>query len=123
MANILVVDENEAVRTMLRRMLQSEGHDVVEAANGSEMLSQLRSAPVDLAFVERTVLDGDVGELLRRMRQNLSKNKISANSTMVMLLYVQRDKPRMAEGLTTPFTVVDVTAVLLSAGLTPPHDG
>ena len=122
MANILVVDENEAVRKRLRGMLQLEGHEVVEAGNDSETLSRLRAAPVDLAFVDRTILDRDVGELLRRMRQDFGTTKICAISTMIMSQYVAHDLPGMVGCLTTPFTEVDVRAVLRSAGMSTDSD-
>ena len=104
-------------------MLQLEGHEVVEAGNESETLSRLRAGPVDLAFVERTVLERDVGELLRRMRQDFGTTKICAISTMVMSQYVADDLPGMVECLITPFTAVDVRAVLRSAGISTGRDG
>ncbi len=36
MARILIIDDEERVRNTLRRMLESAGHEVVEAADGKE---------------------------------------------------------------------------------------
>ena len=42
---ILVVDDDPDIRRMLRRMLESDGYHVVEAADGLEALGRLRLEP------------------------------------------------------------------------------
>lgn len=44
MANILIVDDSEAVRVQLRKDLQSKGHTVVEGVDGVDGLSKLQAA-------------------------------------------------------------------------------
>ncbi|HEU5099150.1 MAG TPA: response regulator, partial [Roseiflexaceae bacterium] len=39
---VLVVDDHETIRHLLRRVLQSQGHTVVTAASGAEALALLR---------------------------------------------------------------------------------
>ncbi len=41
MAKILIVDDSEALRTQLRKDLESSGHDVTEAIDGLDGLKQL----------------------------------------------------------------------------------
>ena len=51
MASILVIDDDEALRLLLREMLQADGHVVREAANGREGLALYRAQPADLVKV------------------------------------------------------------------------
>jgi CheY-like chemotaxis protein len=41
MANILVVDDEEYVRTAIKRNLEKEGHSVTEASDGEEGISMI----------------------------------------------------------------------------------
>lgn len=52
MARILIIDDEEPVRTMLRQMLERAGHEVVEASDGDEGLALYRSAPTDLIITD-----------------------------------------------------------------------
>lgn len=69
MAHILVVDEDQTTRMVIRTLLEDAGHDVVEAANGSEGLRALVDRVPDLIITE-LYMDGMDGiELLRRVRK------------------------------------------------------
>ena len=50
--HILVVDDEEAVRDVIRRFLEIAGHDVVCAANGQAALRCLQEHPVDLVVLD-----------------------------------------------------------------------
>lgn len=52
LTHILVVDDEEAVRTLLRECFETEGFRVSEAANGSELKAQLAAQPVDLITLD-----------------------------------------------------------------------
>ena len=59
--SVLVVDDDSAVRRAVARFLRAEGIDVLEASNGAEGLTRLRSAP-DVAAIlldlRMPVMDG-----------------------------------------------------------------
>ena len=59
-ARILVVDDDKAVRLLLRAVLERRGHSVVEAENGDEGLRYYRAAPADLVItdIQMPVMDG-----------------------------------------------------------------
>ncbi|MBI2538099.1 MAG: response regulator [Gemmatimonadetes bacterium] len=52
MARILVIDDDADVRGVIRRHLQTEGHDVVEAADGRAGMKLFRDRPADLVVTD-----------------------------------------------------------------------
>ncbi len=52
MTRILVVDDDDANRVTLERLLQREGHAVRQAANGRDALDLLRDAPADVLLTD-----------------------------------------------------------------------
>jgi CheY-like chemotaxis protein len=59
-STILVVEDEDLHRLLLKRILENKGYVVLEAANGAEGLEVLRTLKVDLAIVdlEMPVMDG-----------------------------------------------------------------
>lgn len=60
MAHLLVVDDEEKIRTLIRKYAEFEGHTVTEAANGMDALERCRKAPFDLIIMDvmMPLLDG-----------------------------------------------------------------
>jgi CheY-like chemotaxis protein len=52
MASILIIDDEEAVRALLRFALEAAGYEVTEAANGHQGLERYRQRPTDLVIVD-----------------------------------------------------------------------
>ena len=52
MATILIIDDEEGIRALLRFALEAAGHKVVEAANGRQGLERYRHAPADLIITD-----------------------------------------------------------------------
>jgi CheY-like chemotaxis protein len=69
MANILVVDDDDQMRKLIRLLLQREGHSVVEASDGLEALRLLDAGPVDLVVSDVVMPDMDGLELIRKARK------------------------------------------------------
>ncbi|BFU91177.1 MAG: Nitrogen assimilation regulatory protein NtrX [Nitrospira sp.] len=68
-ASILVVDDEEAIRTSLRSILEDEGYDVSTAANGLEALKIYGTDPPDLMILDIWMPEMDGLETLRRVKE------------------------------------------------------
>ena len=80
MARVLVVDDDEQVRTVLREILEPEGHEVLEAANGEEGTTLYRRNPVDLVTTNIVMPEKDGLELIRELCADFPGVKIIAIS-------------------------------------------
>lgn len=67
---ILVVDDEPAVRKVLRRFLERQGHRVVEAATGEEALKVVEAARPLATFLDLKMPGIGGHETLRRMRES-----------------------------------------------------
>ena len=65
----LVVDDADDVRGAIRRLLESEGYEVLEAANGREGLHVLYESKPDLVVLDVNMPDMDGWQTLDRMRE------------------------------------------------------
>ena len=68
MACVLVIDDDEQTRTLVRHMLSREGHEVVEAVDGADGLRLFGKSPPDVVLTDINMpgLDGhDVIEAIR----------------------------------------------------------
>lgn len=70
MADILIVDDHEQIREVLREILQDESHTVREASNGSDALALARQRPPELVFLDLRMPDIDGLEVLRELRDD-----------------------------------------------------
>ncbi len=68
MASVLVVDDNEAYRLVLRLVLELEGHRVVEAADAEEAVKVAARELPDAAFVDCRLPGMSGAECIRVLR-------------------------------------------------------
>ena len=69
MARILVVDDEDRVRSILNIMLSSKGHEIKEAADGTQALSLLDKTAFDLVISDIRMDGMDGKELLTHIKQ------------------------------------------------------
>ncbi|MDZ7578543.1 MAG: response regulator [Candidatus Nanopelagicales bacterium] len=68
MATVLVVDDEPSVRSLLRDVLELDGYDVIEAADGEEALRQIARSLPDFVILD-IMMPGMSGlDVLRRLR-------------------------------------------------------
>ena len=65
---VLVVDDEAAIRDIVRRYLTAEGFEVAEAADGKDALDRLRALEPDLVVLDVLMPGIDGLEVLRRLR-------------------------------------------------------
>jgi CheY-like chemotaxis protein len=64
---VLVVDDDEMMRDLLRRMLERAGFAVVTATNGRDGLERFRESRVDVAITDMKMPEMDGAELMRAL--------------------------------------------------------
>jgi adenylate cyclase len=67
---VLVVDDNDSNRDLLRRRLVHEGHEVAVAASGLEALALLEEEGFDLILLDLLMPDMNGVEVLERLKSN-----------------------------------------------------
>lgn len=74
--NILIADDNETSRKLLRAVLEVEGHSVMAAADGDEAMALLERYPIDAIFSDLLMPNLDGYRLCRQIRQDRRWNRI-----------------------------------------------
>ena len=89
MPSILVVDDEEQIRQLIRATLEQAGYHVTEAHDGKEALQQYRLDPADLVIMDILMPDQDGLETtttLRREFPNVKVIAITGGSDMIGIL-------------------------------------
>ena len=121
MARILVIDDDETIRYLLRAGLEHAGHEVVEAENGYEGLQHYQAAPtaVVITDIQMPVMDGL--QLLMELQRIAPLAKVIALSGG--RLYLERAKALNAQRtFEKPFllsAVLDAVQELATAPISP----
>ena len=69
MARIEVIDDDQAIRTTIKLLLEREGHDVVLAEDGRKGIEQFRTGRFDLLIVDIFMPGMDGLETIRSIHQ------------------------------------------------------
>ena len=114
MARVLIVDDNEDLRTAWRALLEVAGHEVVEAAHGKEALSRIakRGAPVDVVLLDLLMPEMDGRTFLDRLQREPGKKPpVIVTSEFLGLV----DTPRVVARLKKPVRKEDLLVAVASA--------
>ena len=80
MASILIIDDNAALREVLRVGLETAGHRVREMRNGRDGILAFRKEPYDLVITDIYMPERDGLELIEALRRTHPQVKILAMS-------------------------------------------
>lgn len=115
MTTILIVEDDDAIRNNITRLLKLEGYEIVSAVNGREGLERALQSPPDVVISDISMPEMDGFELLEKIRSDKT-----LASTSVMLLTALDDRASMRRGMTAgaddylakPFTRVELLEAL-----------
>jgi CheY-like chemotaxis protein len=80
MTRILVIDDEESVRTVLRQILEKEGYEIGDAENGAVGLKLLYAHPPDLVITDLFMPEKEGIETMREVHKHFPQVKIIAIS-------------------------------------------
>lgn len=126
-SRILIVDDDDGLRTALRRALEREGHEVVEASNGRHALDRLKETPVNLVITDIIMPESEGIELaliLHKTQPELPVIAISGggNWTPEFHLSIAR-KAGALHAFEKPFAVEDLLKKVSDLLATPGANG
>ena len=76
MATVLVVDDDDQVRDVVRGFLRELGHSALEASNGLEALAALSEQPIDLVISDVFMPEKEGLTTIEEIRAKYPKTKI-----------------------------------------------
>lgn len=122
MPSVLVVDDEDQVRQLIRETLELAGYDVEEACDGKEGLERYRTKPADLVIMDVLMPDQDGLESIMALHREFPQSRVIAitggSDTIGILNFLDAAKMLGARRtLKKPFdvkTLVDVVAEELS---------
>ncbi|QBG47660.1 response regulator [Verrucomicrobia bacterium S94] len=68
MARILIIDDDETIRSVFKRFLCGKGYDVIVAADGRQGLRLVEESPVDLVITDIMMPETDGLEVVMAIR-------------------------------------------------------
>jgi len=107
---ILIVDDEEKVRTLLRRCYEKESYLVIEAACGSEMHEKLSTHDIDLITLDINLDSEDGLELAREVRASQSVPIIMVSGKGDLIDTVVGLEVGADDYITKPFELREVIA-------------
>lgn len=106
---VLIVDDQFGIRILLNEVLQREGYETFQAANGPQALDIVKKYPPDLVLLDMKIPGMDGIEILKRMKQMDQNIRI-----IIMTAYGELDMIQEARDLgalthfAKPFDIDDI---------------
>jgi DNA-binding NtrC family response regulator len=79
-ATILIIDDEEIIRVLLRSALEAAGYEVTEASNGHEGLERYRQRPTDLVITDILMPEMNGLDMLLELTREFLHAKVIAIS-------------------------------------------
>ncbi len=110
---ILVVDDEEALRTVLSTELSSEGYEVSTAADGSEAIDLVKGNNFDLVLLDIKMPNVDGFEVLKYVKENKPDIKVIMLTGFADLKNAIESKRLGAEDFVSkPYDLVDLLTTI-----------
>jgi cobalt-zinc-cadmium efflux system membrane fusion protein len=115
-STILLVDDDEVLRQVLRRVLTRDGYNVVEAGSVAQALERAHEQALSLGLVDLRLPDGDGVDLARQLEQQTVRFPLILMTAYPLRL---RDHPELARGfahvLTKPLNLDELRQAIESS--------
>jgi len=118
MARVIVIDDQEPIRRIVRRALENDGHEVFEASDGEVGMELLERAPADVVITDIFMPGMDGIQTLREIRKRFPAIKVIAMSggDSTGLLDLRQDAELLGalKSIQKPFNARDVVELVRS---------
>jgi DNA-binding NtrC family response regulator len=112
-SSILVVDDEDALRTVLGGELASEGYEVRTAADGDEAITELDKAPFDLVLLDIKMPRLNGFEVLKFIKEKHEKTKVVMLTGFADLKNAIESKKLGADDFVSkPYDLVDLLTTI-----------
>ncbi len=111
--SILVVDDEDALRTVLSSELVNEGYDIKSASDGDEAIGVLEKGRFDLVLLDIKMPRVSGFEVLKHIRQNHSGTKVVMLTAFADLKNAIESKKLGADDFVSkPYDLVDLLTTI-----------
>lgn len=111
MSTVLVVDDEERIRTLISRSLSSEGHSVVSASDGQSALDRLAAEDIDLVLLDLVMPRCNGLTVLSSLRQRRDDTPVIVLSGVTdIAARVQALERGAVDVVAKPFSLVELLA-------------
>ncbi len=116
MARIIVIDDQEPIRRVVRRALEKEGHEVLEASDGEIGEQLLERSPADVVITDIFMPGQDGIVTLRQIRKRFPAVKVivisGGDSSGMLDLRQDAELLGAVKSLQKPFTAREIMDVV-----------
>ena len=113
---IIVIDDQEAIRRLIRRTLESRGYSVFEASDGADGLRLLAQQAADLVITDIFMPGLDGIETLRQIRKEFPQVKVivisGGDSTGTLDMRRDAEFLGAVRSLAKPFTTTELVGLV-----------
>ncbi|MEK7818329.1 MAG: response regulator [Bacteroidota bacterium] len=113
MKRILVVDDEDALRTVLSNELRDAGYDIVMSADGDEAIVELKKSSFDLILLDIKMPRVSGFEVLKFIKQeNISLKIVMLTGFADLKNAIESKKLGASEFITKPYDLNEVLATI-----------
>jgi len=111
--SVLVVDDDLAIRSLLRTVVRREGLDVDDAASGNQAIALLREKDYHAVVLDLMMRDGSGEDVLRMLGEKPGmRNCVVVVSACAVTELDNLEHPNVHSKLRKPFDIGDLVAAV-----------
>jgi DNA-binding NtrC family response regulator len=112
-SSILVVDDEDALRTVLSSELMNEGYEVRSASDGDEAITEIQKSPFDLVLLDIKMPRMNGFEVLKFIKESHPKTKVVMLTGFADLKNAIESKKLGADDFVSkPYDLVDLLTTI-----------